>query len=212
MSYQELQQTGKALADIAKDNVVPGVSIYTEHVPVEGAPIRVFVFDNRVEIHSPGMLPEGISVESLRKGMSRPVNELLFNHAIHLLPYTGVGTGILRAIGLENNIKMVNDFDLQEFIVTFSRQGVDDGSETNQETNQEKTTKVITRKELTGRQKDIINFCSVPRTAQEIMDHIGLSNQSARRKQHLQPLIDAGFIEMTNPEQKTVRNQRYKKK
>lgn len=185
------------------------------------SPIRIFVFDNRVEIHSPGLLPEGVSVESLRKGVSRPVNELLFNHAIHLLPYTGVGTGILRAVGLENDIQMVNDSDLKEFVVTFLRQNsemtiavevADDGSKTNQETNQETITKRLLRKELTGLQKNIINFCSVPRTAQEIMDHIGVSNQSARRKQHLQPLIEAGFIEMTNPEQKTIRNQRYKKK
>lgn len=39
LSYHELQQTGSALAEIAKDNVVPGVNIYTEHVPVDGGAI-----------------------------------------------------------------------------------------------------------------------------------------------------------------------------
>ena len=28
------------------------------------APLRVFIFDNRIEIHSPGLLPEGVNLES----------------------------------------------------------------------------------------------------------------------------------------------------
>ena len=58
------------------------------------APLRVFIFDNRIEIHSPGLLPEGVSMESIKHGASVPRNKLLFNHGINLLPYTGAGSGI----------------------------------------------------------------------------------------------------------------------
>lgn len=47
----------------------------------------------------------------------------------------------------------------------------------NQVGNQANVAKKLTKKDLTGQQKDIINFCSVPRSSQEIMDHIGVSNQ-----------------------------------
>ena len=47
----------------------------------------------------------------------------------------------------------------------------------NGETNQVKPAKV----QLTGSQKDIVNFCSVPRSAQEILERIGISNQTKNR-------------------------------
>ena len=60
------------------------------------APLRVFIFDNRIEIHSPGLLPEGVNLENILHGASVPRNKLLFNHGINLLPYTGAGSGITR--------------------------------------------------------------------------------------------------------------------
>ena len=65
---------------------------------------------------------------------------------------------------------------------------------------------------LTKAQKDIVNFCSVPRTAQEILERLGLSNHSANRKRHIQTLVDMGVLEMTIPEKPNDRNQKYRKK
>lgn len=41
---------------------------------------------------------------------------------------------------------------------------------------------------LTKAQKDIVNFCSIPRSAEEILERIGLTNQTFNRKKHIQPL------------------------
>ena len=54
-----------------------------------------------------------------------------------------------------------------------------------------------------------MNFCSVPRPAQEIMDRIGVSNQTANRKRHILPLVDMGVLEMTILENPNDRNQKY---
>ena len=62
------------------------------------APVRIFIFDNRVEIHSPGALPNGLTIDDIKAGTSMPRNMFLFNNAIYLLPYTGVGSGITRAL------------------------------------------------------------------------------------------------------------------
>ena len=64
---------------------------------------------------------------------------------------------------------------------------------------------------LTKAQKDIVNFCSVPRSAQEILERIGLTNQTFNRKKHIQPLVDMGVLEMTNPENPNASNQKYRK-
>ena len=74
------------------------------------------------------------------------------------------------------------------------------------------TTQVHTPKpSLTKAQKDIVNFCSVPRSAQEILERIGLTNQTFNRKKHIQPLVDMGVLEMTNPENPNASNQKYRK-
>lgn len=64
---------------------------------------------------------------------------------------------------------------------------------------------------LTKTQKDIVNFCSVPRSAQEILERIGLTNQTFNRKKYIQPLVDMGVLEMTNPENPNASNQKYRK-
>ncbi|MEE0431154.1 MAG: ATP-binding protein [Bacteroidales bacterium] len=85
------------------------------------APIRVFVFDNRVEIHSPGALPGGLEVEDVLSGTSLPRNKMLFTHGAFLLPYSGIGSGFLRARELDDKMEVVNDTKKKEVIVTFWR-------------------------------------------------------------------------------------------
>ena len=179
------------------------------------APIRIFIFDDRVEIHSPGELPNGLTVEDIMKGTSMPRNEFLFTNANYLLPYTGAGTGIIRAMEEKPEVTFENHETAHEFVtiirrkVGVSNQESNQGSvqESNQESNQERPLKHL----LTKAQKDIINFCSVPRSAQEIMDRVGVSNQSANRKRHIQPLLELGVLEMTIPDNPNDRNQKYRK-
>ena len=180
------------------------------------APIRIFIFDNRVEIHSPGELPNGLTVDDIVKGTSMPRNQFLFTNANYLLPYTGAGSGILRALEEGLDVMFKNEERIHEFVIIIKREpgannqeGIQETNrETNQETNQEKQIKVS----LTKSQKDIVNFCSVPRAAQEILDRIGVSNQTRTRKKYIQPLLDMGVLEMTIPEKPNDRNQKYRKR
>ena len=85
------------------------------------APIRIFIFDNRIEVHSPGNLPNGLTVQDVVSGASLPRNNFLFNNAIHLLPYTGVGSGIRRALDDGAQLEFKDDKNLHEFIITIPR-------------------------------------------------------------------------------------------
>ena len=73
------------------------------------APIRVLVFADRVEISNPSHLPNHLTVEQIRYGLSNMRNPLLASHATHLLPYRGLGSGIPRALKAWPSIDLVDD-------------------------------------------------------------------------------------------------------
>ena len=232
------------------------------------APVRIFIFDNRVEIHSPGALPNGLTIDDIKAGTSMPRNMFLFNNAIYLLPYTGVGSGITRALDEDVNVTFMNNDKAQEFVITVWREESNEveeksnqvegksnqvegksnqvGNQVEQKSNQveEKSNQVQdsdtrlrhsgtdldtrlrhsntnldtqlrhsdTKKvSLSNKQRDIVNFCSVPRTTAEIMERLGLSNQTKNRERYITSLVAAGYLQMTNPDNPTASNQKYKK-
>lgn len=83
--------------------------------------IRVFLFDNRIEIISPGKLPNRLTVEQIKLGTSIVRNAILFSNARYLLPYIGVGSGIPRALNVYSKIDFVNDTDKELFIAVIHR-------------------------------------------------------------------------------------------
>ena len=232
------------------------------------APVRIFIFDNRVEIHSPGALPNGLTIDDIKAGTSMPRNMFLFNNAIYLLPYTGVGSGITRALDEDVNVTFMNNDKAQEFIITVWRgesnqvEGESNqvGNQVEEESNQvegksnqvegesnqveQKSNQVqdsdtqlrhsdtdldtrlrhsntnsdtrlrhsdTPKVSLSNKQRDIVNFCSVPRTTAEIMERLGLSNQTKNRERYITSLVAAGYLQMTNPDNPTASNQKYKK-
>ena len=218
------------------------------------APVRIFIFDNRVEIHSPGALPNGLTIDDIKAGTSMPRNMFLFNNAIYLLPYTGVGSGITRALDEDVNVTFMNNDKAQEFVITVWREesnqvqdsdtglrhsdtdldtrlrhsGTDlDTSENDLDTRLRHSGTDLNTSEndldtrlrhsdtpkvsLSNKQRDIVNFCSVPRTTKEILDRIGVSMHSKNRERYITSLVAAGYLQMTNPDNPTASNQKYKK-
>ena len=174
-----------------------------------------------------------VSGDDIKAGTSMPRNTFLFNNAIYLLPYTGVGSGITRALDEDINVTFMNNDKAQEFVITVWRgesnqvEDLDTGlrhsdtdldtglrhSDTNLDTGLRHSgtdldTKRVT---LTNKEKDIVNFCSVPRTTKEILDRIGVSMHSKNRERYITSLVAAGYLQMTNPDNPTASNQKYKK-
>ena len=246
------------------------------------SPIRIFIFDDRVEIHSPGSLPNGLTVDDIKNGTSMPRNMFLFTNAMYLLPYTGAGSGVRRALEYEPDAVFSNGVgekhithSANEFLITIPRkdplsegnsavagfgigdvaaqsewggachgygempasdkQANDSGAQPygpsprKSDQAQLKTEQAqlksdqarsktdqandrLTARKLTKKEQDIRNFCSIPRTAQEIMDRLGISNQSKNRQKYIMPLVDMGVLERTIPEKPTDPNQKYRRK
>jgi ATP-dependent DNA helicase RecG len=89
------------------------------------APIRLFIFDDRIEIISPGHLPNNLTVAKIKTGNSNIRNPILVSYvAKGLLPYRGLGSGIKRAMESWPEIDFVDDRDGCLFTATIRRSEV----------------------------------------------------------------------------------------
>jgi ATP-dependent DNA helicase RecG len=89
------------------------------------APIRLFVFDNRIEIVSPGHLPNNLTVEKIKEGNSNIRNPILVSYAAKgLLPYHGLGSGIKRALKNWPDIDFIDDEEGCLFTVIVHRKSL----------------------------------------------------------------------------------------
>jgi predicted HTH transcriptional regulator len=77
--------------------------------------IKIFMFHNRVEIISPGKLFNSLTVEKIKLGTSIRRNQTLDRICNDILPYTGRGSGIKRALSIDPNIEFINDVVKEEF-------------------------------------------------------------------------------------------------
>lgn len=85
------------------------------------APIKIFIFSDRIEITSPGHLPNHLTLEHIRYGLSNMRNPMLSSHVAHMLPYRGIGSGVPRAIHAWPHIDFVDDREGNQFKVTLHR-------------------------------------------------------------------------------------------
>jgi len=87
------------------------------------APWRVMIFENRVELISPGALPNNITVENIRNGVSVIRNPLIASFATKgdELPYRGIGTGIRRALAAVPDLELESDYSRNLFTVRIPR-------------------------------------------------------------------------------------------
>jgi len=73
-----------------------------------GAPIRLALFDDRIEIENPGLLPYGLTIENILQGVSKLRNRVIGRvfHELHLIEQWGSGiqrmTSACQSAGLDS--------------------------------------------------------------------------------------------------------------
>jgi len=89
------------------------------------APWRIMLFDNRIELISPGDLPNNLTVENIRNGVSNIRNPLIASFATkgNELPYRGIGTGIRRALAAVPDLDLESDHERNLFTARIPRRG-----------------------------------------------------------------------------------------
>lgn len=108
------------ISEIALEELVQNALIHRDYT--RNSPIRIMIFDNRVEIISPGCLPNSLTVENIKLGTAVVRNNLLASYASKLIKYRGLGSGIVRAIEEQSNIEFINDVEGEQFIVKIPRE------------------------------------------------------------------------------------------
>ena len=87
----------------------------------KNAVIRLLIFSDRVEIISPGSLPNHLTVENILNGNSVIRNPIIVSYATKILPYSGIGSGVPRIIKNHPNAKLIDDKDGEQFTITLYR-------------------------------------------------------------------------------------------
>lgn len=164
-----------------------------------GTHIQVEIFDDRVSITNFGGLKGDFSIDDLGK-RSYHRNPNIVN-LLHRADYIEkMGTGILRINKeLEKADLPKAEFDVNEywFTIIFKR------------------TKVFTKDVLKGdwfsvTESAILEYCRPEyRSRAEIFEFLNMSNETRNYKRHLQPLLDKGYLQMTEPDNPRSRNQKY---
>ena len=190
------------------------------------ASIRIMIFADRIELISPGHLPDVLDTEKIRFGLSNRRNPTLTSHAVHILPYRGLGTGIPRAIDAWPMIRLEDDRQRNQVKVVIQRavvkgplsgpsgdqvgtksgpSGDQVGTESAAEGEQAET-------RLSLQQEQVTLLCKMTgdHTAPELMTFVGRSNRSKFREQVLTPLLVLGVVEMTIPDKPNSSKQRYR--
>ena len=88
---------------------------------LRSAPVRIFVFDNRVEVISPGALAGGLTEDDIRNGKTYQRNPFMATFATNALHYRGIGSGVVRILSEYPNIQLENDEHAKEFKVIIPR-------------------------------------------------------------------------------------------
>ena len=162
------------------------------------ASIRILVFADRVEIISPGHLPDSLSVEAIRKGKTNRRNPTLTEHASKVLPYRGLGSGIPRALEEWPLVDLIDDMSGNQFSAVIWRPKAE-WRVTDQVTDQ--VTEEVLR---------LLSIMQDEMTRADIQQQLGLKHLPHLRNAYLNPALDHGLIEMTLPDKPRSRMQKYR--
>lgn len=117
---QDFNSTGiLEISEIALQELMQNAFTHRDYT--KNAPIRIFIFDNRIEIVSPGCLPNSLTIENIKLGNAVIRNNLIVSYASKLMRYRGIGSGIARALKRQPDIVFQDDREGEQFRVTIPR-------------------------------------------------------------------------------------------
>ncbi|GHU39230.1 hypothetical protein FACS1894190_02930 [Spirochaetia bacterium] len=107
------------ISEIALVETLQNALIHRDYF--KNSPVRLLIFDNRIEIISPGKLPNSLTVNEIKYGNPVIRNNQIALFGSHTLPYSGLGSGLRRAFQNQPNMELINDVAGEQFIVKIPR-------------------------------------------------------------------------------------------
>ena len=180
-------------------------------VLTEGTPVQLNMYQDRIEIHSPGNLYGRMTVEQLGKAKPDLRNPSLAVMAESQTEaenrYSGIPT-MRREMKLMELPEPVFENRRNEFVVTLYNEKQKDDYRDVPRAGAEKDRELMP---VDGQvdANAILEFCKIPRSRQEIADFIGVRTVSYAITRYINPLVDAGKVGMTIPDRPKSKKQRY---
>jgi predicted HTH transcriptional regulator len=159
------------------------------------ASIRLMVFTDRVEIASPGHLPDGLSIEAIRQGRTNRRNPTLTEHASQILPYRGMSSGIPRALKEWPRIELADDVVGNQFSAVVWRPESEWAASP-------VTPPVAALLALLAEAGELANA--------DIRARLKLKDRTHVREYYIEPALAQGLIEYTLPGKPNSRLQKYR--
>lgn len=176
------------------------------------ASIRILVFRDRIDIVSPGALPDSLSIEDIRHGKSNRRNPTLSEHAFRLLPYRGMGSGIPRALGEWPQIELISEAGGNQFTASVQRpqaQWEGAGEQVTEQVAPQVTGQVTVQ--VTGQVEALlVTMGEASWSRKAMMEKLSLKGRDNFEKLYLAPALAAGLIERTIPDKPNSRLQKYR--
>lgn len=200
-------------AERAVTEALVNALIHRDYI-VLGSEIHIDMFDDRVEIVSPGGMFEGTPVQecdisSIRSVRRNPVIADLF----HRMKYMERrGSGLRKIISESEKLPGYSETYKPEFFSTATDfrvilknvNAVMYGSPTHDTTHD-----AAHDMSMTEKQKQLLNFCTEAKNRDEMQTFIGVSNRSYFSKAYLKPLLKSGRLKMTLPDKPQSKKQQY---
>ncbi len=95
------------IPDIVFEELVTNALVHRDYFIADS--VKLFIFDDRIEIRSPGRLPNSLTVEEMLRGIRRDRNPVIQSFAYDVLNYRGLGSGILRALKAKPDLSFAEE-------------------------------------------------------------------------------------------------------
>lgn len=195
-------------AERAVTEAIVNALIHRDYI-VLGSEIHINMYDDRVEIQSPGGMYEGrpvqeCDIESIGSVRRNPVIADLF----HRMKYMERrGSGLKKIINETEKLPGYTKEQKPEFYSTPAdfRVVLKNVNYNLHTCTVQDSVQVVQDRRIVG----LLEFCSTERSRQEMQEFMGIASREYFRKKILRPLLDAGQIKMTLPSKPNSRNQRY---
>lgn len=174
-----------------------------------GAPIRVAFFDDRIEVENPGILLPGMTIEDMRRGVSKIRNHVIARIFRELNLIEQWGSGIPRILS-EAEALGLPDLQMEEIGMRV-RVTVRLAEQINiQSPSPELKDQARTKSGPSRDQVNILRNCLEEKPIVDLMALWGRKNRTKFRDQVLKPLMAMGLIELTIPDKPRSPKQRYR--
>ncbi len=170
-------------------------------IHTEGMPIQLLLFEDRFELRSPGGLYGRLRIDQLGKVQPDTRNPVLAV-AMEALGetenrYSGIPT-MRRELAQAGMPEPEFRDERGTFVVCFRK-----GSQTKQTEDPDTVYDYGTTSE------NLLHFCAIPRTRQEIAEFLDIKSVPYAIKTHIMPLVEQGLIALSLPDKPRSPRQRY---